>query len=73
MTDSIQKQASKLGRKVAKITKLAFAPYVVMDDYGTVQCEWTLVGAASWIRFCSHDMLIWNRWSGKMVAARKQS
>lgn len=69
----IRRQARKASRKASKIARIIFAPYVVVDSYGTVQCEWTLAGAISWIEFASPHVMIWHRWNGALVASRVMS
>lgn len=69
----LRKRLRKAGRKIARIAKVTFAPYVIVDSYGTVQCEWTLAGAMSWLPVTSPHTMIWHRWHGALVASRVMS
>lgn len=46
--------------------------YLVTDSYGTCQTCWTYREALNWLRCCSPDAYIFNRFSGRKVAGRIQ-
>lgn len=44
--------------------------YRVLDSYGTHKTCWTWREALSWLRYCSPDAVITNRFTGKQLAGR---
>jgi len=51
---------------------IKFAPFVVMDNYGTRQYAWTMLGAYEWLSFCSDAVVIVNTYNKSVILRRKQ-
>ncbi len=48
--------------------------YLITDTYGTRQTTWKWSQALQWLACCSKEQgTIYNRFTGKIVAVRKQS
>lgn len=47
-----------------------FAPYFIVDEYGTKQYAWTFADAADWLAYCAPRALIGNLYTNRFVASR---
>lgn len=58
--------------RLVRALKQAFARYVVVDSYSTLQDCWTLAEAMEWLPACSPEVYVVDAYSGRVVVARKQ-
>lgn len=52
--------------------KQYFAPYIVLDNYGTVQLCWTMKHAEAWLPFCSDTAYIRETYDYSVLVKRVQ-
>ena len=65
------KTTLKILRRAARVALNAFAPYLVLDEYGTSQCAWTLAEAADWLAVAAPRARIVNLYTRQIVADRR--
>lgn len=44
--------------------------YLVTDSYGTRRAAWTYRQALDWLRYCSPNAAVFNRFTGRLIAVR---
>lgn len=45
--------------------------FIITDTYGTRKVAWTRAEALCWLAVCSPDATITNRFTGRLVGARR--
>lgn len=57
-------------RTLARATARAFAPFQVIDDFGTDQRTYTAQAAAAWLPYCGRVAVVHNRFTGRVLRVR---
>ena len=48
-------------RRLQKLIRESFAPYCVIDSYGTEIYTWTKSDAFDWLNYCAADAVVLHR------------
>lgn len=54
-----RRHSAVLRTRLAALVRVALAPYLVLDDYGTARRCWTLAEARSWLPYCSERCAVY--------------
>lgn len=63
--------ATGVHREACKALRDVFAPYMVMDSYGSFQQCYTTAEALEWLPYMASSVVVTTR-SGRIIARRKQ-
>lgn len=64
---SVRPAARKAVKAIDTHITFNFAPFVVLDSYGTKQYCWSIASANEWLVYCADDAVVVDRVNKKLV------